>query len=247
MVCNAKAAPKVNPDSSYNAHNVNKNKFDAANNNPNSWTKGEIGTSREIAKLKLQGLEQTNKENTLTDPDHQKNQIKDIPEEDMKSLKSQEKGVVDDSKFVPMDGMSEPKGAKPAVGKGMSKVSAVLDLIDFGATQLTQYHYNDDMQKIKAHTKLAQAALENLNSALRDGLVPAKFKNEKDLSDLANVILQGQSNQGNKELEALGLKIYDTYKPKVFTSQSGLDNYQGIKLTIPLTDKGSKKSDKDKP
>jgi RHS repeat-associated protein len=196
-----------------NFHNVNINKFEAANNNPNNWNKNEIGISREIATITFKGLK-TVENNSLPLPDNQANAMKDILEDELhKGVKAQDKGISKSGNFLPMQGVPDAKGMKPSVGRGMSAASAVLDLVDFGAAQLVKYHFNDDITKIKEDFKLATLALQNLNSAINDGLVPQKFLNEKDLSDLGNVILQGKSNYGNKEIEALGINIYERYKP----------------------------------
>ena len=102
----------------------------------------------------------------------------------------------------------EIQAANPAGARGLAVVSVAIDLLIVGNNWLTSYFADDDVDLSKKHAGKASMALYDVNTALQEGLIDKKYQNVSSLSDIANVVLSGVSNSGNKEIVELGKKIY---------------------------------------
>jgi hypothetical protein len=85
----------------------------------------------------------------------------------------------------------------------------VLDAVKLGLNVGIWYATDKDQKMIAEHSNLARQALKDVEFAVKAGWVPQNYMNAENLSDLANVILQGESYFGDKEIKSLGLDIYD--------------------------------------
>ncbi len=69
--------------------------------------------------------------------------------------------------------------------------------------------YDEDLVEEHASDQFLGKATIDVNLAVSWGMVPLKFQTEEYMSDLINVVLQGESETGNIELYNLGMRIYD--------------------------------------
>ena len=71
-----------------------------------------------------------------------------------------------------------------------------------------------DKYQINKQIDFLDLAIDNVTDAYNDGLITDKrFYNSESFLDLVNVVLSGDSTSDNKDLEALGIIIYNYYNP----------------------------------
>jgi hypothetical protein len=93
----------------------------------------------------------------------------------------------------------------------LGKFSSALDFINFGASQYINWAYFDDYSKIEEHKSIAVKVNEDLLEAINvGGIVPEEYLNDKDLTNIMNVILQGVSNSDNPDIYKIGMNIFNT-------------------------------------
>ena len=182
---------------------LNRNAWNNAHNNPKNWMDGEIGISRTIANI------------ITTKPTLQEPAFKD-----MQTLPSSAKGNTESG--IKTEGYN--RGGKREIARGdaivdvkagrgaknMAKAGAVLDFLQFGYEQYAIWSYVWDKNKIDKHSVLAQQALNDVNKAVEQGMVPQKYQNAESLSNIMNVVLQGVNNTKDKAIYDIGMKIYNT-------------------------------------
>lgn len=113
---------------------------------------------------------------------------------------------------------------------------------------------NNDDSKLEESKAAFQSAFENLHTALKtDGMIPSKYRNTNDLSEILNLILQGQAVSRNQELNQVGINIVDqisgNLEPHIIDMipiSSGLDNVPSRQAPVyesgdEMTDPGLKR------
>lgn len=104
--------------------------------------------------------------------------------------------------------------------------------LDLGASLLNSY----DLYLVDKQKQVLLEANKILNFAISDGMVEPKYFNTEDMSDLLNVILSGESTQGNNDIVKLGLAVYNKYaQPKEIINKSELDGVPDTRIiTTPI-------------
>lgn len=64
-----------------------------------------------------------------------------------------------------------------------------------------------DQDLLYEHSKVVGQAIADLNTAISKDMIPNDYLNNKGLSDILNVILQGENTTDNKEIMDLGIQI----------------------------------------
>ena len=142
-----------------------------------------------------------------------------------------------------------PKGM--ALGaKGFSIIAAIGE----GINQYDSFASYADDAAIREHTQILFVnVIGSINKAILNGDIPDKFINEKDLSNIANVILFGGNGNEAQEIVTLGYQIYYNHTEEgkniakgneVLKSlrssdvDSNIDSNDERKNTIKVTDDG---------
>ncbi|MDR1679873.1 MAG: hypothetical protein LBR81_08895 [Prevotellaceae bacterium] len=92
------------------------------------------------------------------------------------------------------------------VAKGMLALDAINTVLQYAPGFFAKY----EEYKIEKHHQILDKAINDVNVGISQGLVPKKYLNDKDLSSILNVVLQGESKSTNKELYNVGMNIYNT-------------------------------------
>jgi RHS repeat-associated protein len=194
-----------------NMHWTTRRDFNAANRDPNNWSYGPdgkkgIGINTEIGSFSLQTIP-----TKTTDIGNATDNTYGAPDPTFKPGEVPIKSPTAKSTGLP-DRRYKDRGsiqtAPPANARGLAVASVVVDAIILGNDYLTSHFANDDIDLAKQHAQKAAMALYDVNTALQEGLIDTKYQNIESLSDIANVVLSGVSNSGNKEIIDLGKKIY---------------------------------------
>jgi RHS repeat-associated protein len=82
-----------------------------------------------------------------------------------------------------------------------------INIINFGVEQYIFWTAIDDREKFREHVSLIYSAIQVVNTASKIGMIPDKYQNRKDLTDILNVVFQGENTTGNKRIEEIGMKI----------------------------------------
>jgi RHS repeat-associated protein len=68
---------------------------------------------------------------------------------------------------------------------------------------------------------LSNDVMGSISLAIRKGYIPKQFMNDKDISDIANVILFGGNGNEGERIRSIGLKIYNNLTTKGVSKQIG--------------------------
>ena len=128
-----------------------------------------------------------------------------------------------------------PGGTRSAVG-----VIALINAINFGLEITVANNFSEDQGKLTECKSAFQSAYRDLKSALQEpGMIPIHYQNTNDLSEILNVILQGETISGNQDLYQIGINIVDKISgnlhlqlKEIVTIPSGLDNYPSQKYPV---------------
>ena len=102
-------------------------------------------------------------------------------------------------------------GATPVTAKGASAILVVdvLNTAFVGWLGLSAYVENNIINKQK---KYINYVVEDMNKALSDKnnqYIPQKYMNVESLSNIMNVILQGENNTSDPAIKEIGMRIYN--------------------------------------
>jgi RHS repeat-associated protein len=186
--------------------------FNAANNNPDNWSydangKKGIGISTEIGSFSLATIPSKS-----TDVVNATDNTPGAPDPNFKPGETPVGKPIAKSTGLPDRRYKDRtiQAAAPAGARGLAIASIAVDAIIVGNNIITSYFADKDIEISKRHAGIAAKALFDVNTALQEGLIDKKYQNLESLSDIANVVLSGVSNSGNKEIVELGKKIYNT-------------------------------------
>ena len=68
---------------------------------------------------------------------------------------------------------------------------------------------------------LSNDVMGSISLAIRKGYIPKQYMNDKDISDIANVILFGGNGNEGERIRSIGLKIYNNLTTKGVSKQIG--------------------------
>ncbi len=187
-----------------NLHNITANKINAMNENPKYWKSGEIGVNTTIGQLNMKNFSSTTKaesasmDNTYgaTDPNYNPTNTK--------TQRGEKKDGTPDMR---------QKERTVAGGSGMGKAAAggmlILNAVNFGLEITGGLMVFHDMNLIKGQISadILGKALGDLNTAISQGMIPEDYMNTGSLTDILNVILQGENTTDNKAIMQIGTKI----------------------------------------
>ena len=196
-----------------NMHWTTQRDFNAASSNSDNWSYGPdgkkgIGISTEIGSFSLI---------PTSAPDDLSNGVNlndgSLGAPDPRAKGGETKVGVNNAKStgLPDRRVRNDRTVQTAPGanvRGLAIASIAIDALIVANNWLTSYFADDDVSLSKKHAEKAAMALYDVNTALQEGIIDKKYQTVEALSDIANVVLSGVSNSGNKEIVDLGKKIY---------------------------------------
>ena len=200
-----------------NMHNVTRNNFELANENPDNWSDGSdgkkgIGISTTVGSLNIQSYNKADADYNATD------NTPGAPDPNFKAGETTIEKPIAKSTGAPDRRYKDRTVSSATAGgpKAFTIASLVVDVIIVGSNYLGDYLVNDDIKRVKSQEGILNKAVYDVNRALTDGKIDSKFKTPEMISDIINVVFSGVSNLKNKEIEELGKKIYKDYSKRRF-------------------------------
>ncbi|KIC91947.1 hypothetical protein HY58_07000 [Flavihumibacter sp. ZG627] len=190
-----------------NMHNITRNTFQAANNDPNNWITGQIGINNQIGHIDYKSFVPNPVKNEFdNDPTHEPNKIQII------GLALRHKSVLPEGFFA--GGEMLPKA--PIENTRLGKAGIILDAFITGESFLRTSLNNDDFNTALQQTKYLKMATYDVSQALvaKKSPIPEEYRTPALLSDITNVVLSGVSNLNNKEVLKIGTIIYNEFSMK---------------------------------
>ena len=194
-----------------NLTRANQIRIDQANSNTKNWPPKSVGISLQIGKI---SLKQVNTEHLRTQKRENKVQIGGEKVSRTSSGKLARNENMDRTNRRGGIGTTNAGGSNLAKGtsKGMLAVEGLNLAIEGYYSISAQY----DQSVVNAQIGDLEQALITVNSASREGLIPAEFSGISSMSQIANVVLQGpdpsyQSNPGKMTATDVGIKILKNY------------------------------------
>ncbi|MBL7936168.1 MAG: hypothetical protein JNM51_10230 [Bacteroidia bacterium] len=124
---------------------------------------------------------------------------------------------------------SAPSGKYNNFAKGLSGAAAILNAGMWIFEQKQIFDKLEDQTKVEEHTSLlVKNVMQDMNVALKDGLIPPQYQNTKDLANIASVVLSGTNPTNNNDIYQIGMDIVKKISK----------NYRGT-TTITTGDNGS--------
>ncbi len=204
---------------------INRTIWNGANENPRNWRSGELGTRSTIATFSL-----IHSSNSVPLVGSSRNPNQAIQAQSMMIEGTPKKKDGDPDRRFKANKINEAGGI-PSSSVPRARAAAVgLLAVELINTTLQGYKMGAflyDDAKIKSHTEIAQLATQNVQDAISLGLVPSQYLNPIDISNITNVVLQGENNTDNPEIYEIGMKIYNTisvgFTPEQSSSSQGQD------------------------
>gem|GEM_PF-3444024 len=198
-----------------NFHTINKNAWKRTEMDPLNW-KGSIGLSRTLGNI------------SIIAPQPPSPSASDIP--DVGAAKPVEHYMSDiaSNKYDQRPGIVGPAGKSV----GFSRSMIVLDAINQGLDAYRTWAGKDDADLINKHLGIANKAMKDVNRALGEGVIPPKYQNKEGLTNIMNIVLQGENNTKDPEIYKIGMDIYNRNTGGVRTP-SGMDNFPGSVIPSP--------------
>jgi len=209
---------------------INQNAWKNANNNPNNWSINPVTGKRDI------GISRTLANITYIQQDITKPVMADVPDlPESVSAQSNEVVTADDGKTKSSYGTSDMATLPGKGAKALNTASAVIEFVNFAFDQYMAYAWIYDKSKVESHTQVAVQVGIDLKNALNDGLIPSKYQNLTDITNIMNVVLSGVNNTSDKEIYNVGILIYNTYNPSVEIEKE-LTPVDNTNVIIPVYD-----------
>ncbi len=86
-------------------------------------------------------------------------------------------------------------------------LTTVKDLAVYGLQIAGAWSVYDDMNKIKQNLGILQGAVNMVNSAVANGIIPEKYQNQTNMLDILNVVYQGENTTKDKNIMNIGIQI----------------------------------------
>jgi RHS repeat-associated protein len=185
-----------------NFHNVTANRIRALNNNSANWKPGHIGVSQTVghlnfspaAKAEVAGMDNgyTPHVNPASNPSNI-NTERGEKKDGTPDMRQKERTIA----------------AGVASSKTMAKGVLIVDAINEGlqlAGGLLVAHDNKLLNEHRSGNVLG-TAIKDVNKAITQGLIPNEYMNVNSLTDILNVVLQGESTTNSQAIMDIGEKI----------------------------------------
>lgn len=189
--------------------------WNGANNNPKNWKEGEIGIDRTIGRFKYNNPNATTSSNVnlpisseqakigrlsdkTSDPNHQ-------PYNHQMSMPVRKDGQPDRryKNYEPgtISGLS--RGSKTA-----AKGTILVNAINWGlqAGNWIAKVYDESIINEQLENTLLNA-IDDVQTALKQNIIPEQYKNTNDLSNILNVVLQGENLTDDEGIYNVGIRI----------------------------------------
>jgi RHS repeat-associated protein len=192
-----------------NFHNVTQNLWNQANNNTSNWKPGEIGLSTVVGEFNWSiNIPPVNPDlyqvGSPVDVNGMPSALPIIQTWSGNGKVSESTGELDQRYSV-------NKAASVGMAKTQTGARAMLivDLLNFAIPIISQKLIDDDKHKIDEHIAIMANVVNDINIAMQiPCFIPDEYRNQKDLANIANVVLQGVNNTEDKGIYEIGIKIY---------------------------------------
>ena len=182
------------------------------NNNPKNWKEGEIGVSLEVANLRFQSVPIPDPGTVSIDNTH--GAATGNP-----TQHTVQNPTTKSSNYTRTDRRYSTCTVSGA--SSMTKVAArgmlVLDVAIYGLQLAGGWSVYDDMKKVKQHLSVLQDAVDMVNSAVANGMIPEQYQNQTSMLDILNVVYQGENTTKDENIMNIGIQILKAnkkYDPK---------------------------------
>lgn len=173
----------------------NYNAFKAANNNPKNWSSGEVGVNTQIGSVAFTARKTISGRKAPSS-------IK------MVRSNSLRRDGKEDQRFRRVLGGGNVNASAKGIGKGFG----ILAALDLGYSVYEAYGSTADYFSFDSNQKSLKFALTDLTNYISEGLLDPDYFNTVDLSNLLNIIFQGESQSNNPNIQKIGLAIYNRYQ-----------------------------------
>jgi len=100
---------------------------------------------------------------------------------------------------------------------GLSRGVLLLNVINYAFQKYIDVSATEDDELVKLHAEYAHNALRDVSYALKNTkLIPPKYHNKQSLTQIANVVLQGENISGNSDIYNIGMSIYNNISLKPY-------------------------------
>jgi hypothetical protein len=194
-----------------------KNPILRANNDSNNWSDNNIGISTTIGSIDNLPKKSTSIPKYINFPD-----LIDINNEDgdvtnnIGNIKTQGTKIAESTGKIDRRYGKDINGMSPAgsvnMARGIIALNIAIKSFEGGVFLARKY----EEYKISKHLEFLENAIGNVNMELnsKNSLIPEEYRNESDLSNIINTVLQGENSSDNKNLYDIGIKIYNKYNEK---------------------------------
>ncbi|MBK6483374.1 MAG: hypothetical protein IPG01_09640 [Chitinophagaceae bacterium] len=120
---------------------------------------------------------------------------------------------------------------------------AIVDVINYGGTAIANNLVNNDLDQIKEQSIMLQSAIADVNTALRQGIIPEDYQNPTALGNILNVVLSGTNPSSDDKIYNIGIDVVknvsQNYKPKHDneTPAQTMDNFKPKSIYVPVDEK----------
>ena len=201
-----------------NFHNINRNAFNMANNDSKNWN-GNIGLSRTLGNV------------SFISPQPAIPSLSDMPSLGAARPTDKYESSIASNKYDQRSGIVGPLGGSRTttnakIGSALTKTSIAIDALKTGLETYVNWAGKDDVDLVNKHSIIARKVRNDVNNALQSDMIPPQYLNKEALTNIMNVILQGENNTGDPGIYKTGMQIFNKANPKTSEYQeSGLDNF----------------------
>ena len=189
-----------------NLNFVTRARINHMNENPKYWNSGEIGFNSTIGYLSWQKISST--------PSSELAGATSSPYSDTYG----EINVVNPNKN---DGTSDRRykqrsydTAAPAASAKGARGMLILDAINTSLETGIQIAFLSDKSKINEHVGLLGNAIQDINNALGQGMIPKEYQNAAGISAILNFVFQSDNITDDKNIGIIGQRIIDEISKK---------------------------------
>jgi RHS repeat-associated protein len=222
-----------------NLSNPSKNAI--GNNNPKNWKPGEIGVNLTIGKVAFnlpnpqEGAvsKMTSLDNSIGAPNP--TNITNPINYNRTPPTAKSTGQPDRRYKTNYSVNTMTPGGGSARGAGIFAVA--VNTLNWGLEAGLNWKINQDIKDVKYQVgRYAPLIEKDLFKAINRGMIPDKYLNSTDLSNIGNVILQGVNNTDNADIYNIGMDIYNNISKdneiKIEYRESGLDNFPSQPIIV---------------
>ena len=191
-----------------NFHNVTANRIRGYSNNPANWKTGHIGVSQTVGQIRMSPAtksEVAGMDNSYTPHVNPASNPSNI---------NTERGAKKDG-TPDMRQKERTIAAGSAGSKTLSKGVLAVNAVNAGLELAGGLLVNHDKNLVNEHSQIATKAIDDVNTAISQGMIPNEFMNINSLSDIVNVVLQGESVTNSQAIMDIGKQILQDISNKL--------------------------------